>query len=472
MANHRLVTLSWIFTEKFGLIFLSMITFVVYARLLSPAELGVGTVIIAIVELIGLVYSSVLEDPLVRLERLEDKHIATAFWAAVLVSLASIVLISLATLLYTDSTVLRWMMAVASVKILFTMMARVYVAQMRRSGNFKMLASRTLLGKVVGGVGGVAVALLGLGAWAVIAQAVIMELISIIVLMRGERRRIAFHIDGPFLRELLKAGTPVAINALSSQTLQRGVNVVLGMTAGANAVGMFNMAMRIIDLPRSAIYNGLMSYALPVFARRSAEPSRLLGIIGDSTAVSGFLLTPLFIGIALTASDLILLIFGAKWAEAIPLLQVLACTAAIGNSAMYATTALVAVNRSHLTIKAEVATTVLALALVYSFGNLYGGMAAALALLARMLIITPLQIRGLNLAIGYGWRLFLDSNYRSMIASLVMAATVLLVSPVLGFQGYLHLSCSIVVGALSYAVAYSVLHPRWPQEFKTVFTAR
>lgn len=472
MANHRLVTLIWIFTEKFGLIFLSMITFVAYARLLSPAELGVGTVIIAIVELIGLVYSSVLEDPLVRLERLEDKHISTAFWAAVLVSLVSIAVISGAAMLYTPDPVLQWMMAVASVKILFTMMARVYVAQMRRSGNFKMLASRTLLGKVAGGVGGVAVALGGLGAWAVIAQALIMEFVSIVVLMRADPRRIAFYIDGPFLRELLKAGAPVAINSLSSQTLQRGVNVVLGMTAGANAVGMFNMAMRIIELPRTAIYNGLLSYALPVFARRSAEPLRLLGIIGDSTAVSGFLLTPLFIGIALTANDLILLIFGATWAEAIPLLQVLACTAAIGNSAMYATTALVAVNRSHLTIKAEVATTVLALALVYGLGNLYGGMAAALALLARMLVITPLQIRGLNAAIGYSWQRFLDANYRSVIASLVMAATVLVVSPRLDFQGYLHLLCSIVVGVLSYAVAYSVMHPRWPQEFKSVFTAR
>ncbi|WNF53345.1 oligosaccharide flippase family protein [Pseudomonas sp. SG20052] len=472
MANHRLITLGWIFTEKFGLIFLSMITFVVYARLLSPAELGVGTVIIAIVELIGLVYSSVLEDPLVRLERLEDKHITTAFWAAVLVSLVSIVVISGAVMLYTPDPVLQWMTAVASVKILFTMMARVYVAQMRRNGNFKMLASRTLLGKVFGGVAGIAVALWGLGAWAVIAQAVIMELVSIIVLMLGDRRRIAFHIDGPVLRELMKSGAPVAINALSSQTLQRGVNVVLGMTAGVNAVGMFNMAMRIIELPRTAIYNGLLSYALPAFARRSAEPSRLLGIIGDSTAVSGFLLTPLFIGIALTANDLIPLIFGAKWTDAIPLLQVLACTAAIGNTAMYATTALVAVNRSHLTIKAEVATTVLALALVYTLGNLYGGMAAALALLARMLIITPLQIRGLIAAIGYGWQRFFDSNYRSVIASVVMAATVLSVSPQLGLHGYLHLFCNIVVGALSYAVAYSVMHPRWPQEFKSVFTAR
>ncbi|WP_448107606.1 oligosaccharide flippase family protein [Pseudomonas azerbaijanoccidentalis] len=472
MANHRLVTLTWIFTEKFGLIFLSMITFVVYARLLSPAELGVGTVIIAIVELIGLVYSSVLEDPLVRLERLEEKHICTAFWASVLVSLASIVVLSVAVVLYTSDPVLRWMTAVASVKILFTMMARVYVAQMRRSGDFRTLASRTLLGKVLGGVGGIAVALWGLGAWAVVAQAVIMELVSIIVLMRADPRRIAFYIDGPFLRELLKAGAPVAINALSSQTLQRGVNVVLGMAAGANAVGMFNMAMRIIELPRTAIYNGLLSYALPAFARRSAEPLRLLGIIGDSTAISSFLLTPLFIGIALTANDLILLIFGAKWVEAIPLLQVLACTAAIGNTAMYATTALVAVNRSHLTIKAEVATTVLALALVYFFGIAYGGMAAAIALLVRMLIITPLQIRGLNAAIGYGWHRFFDSNYRSVIASLVMAAVVLYVSPQLGFQGYLHLICNIVVGALSYAVAYSVMHPRWPQEFKSVFTAR
>jgi O-antigen/teichoic acid export membrane protein len=472
MANHRLVTLSWIFTEKFGLILLSMITFVVYAKLLSPAELGVGTIIIAIVELIGLVYSSVLEDPLVRLERLEDKHICTAFWAGVLVSLVSIVIISLAAFLYTSDPLLQWLTAVASVKILLTMMARVYVAQMRRSGNFKMLASRTLLGKVAGGVGGIAVALCGGGAWAVITQALIMEWVSIIVLMGADRRRIAFAIDRTVLRELLRAGAPVAINSLSSQTLQRGVNVVLGMTAGANAVGMFNMAMRIIELPRTAIYNGLLSYALPAFARRSAEPKRLLGIIGDSTAVSGFVLTPLFIGLALTANDLILLIFGAKWADAIPLLQVLACTAAIGNTAMYATTALVAVNRSHLTIKAEVLTTVLALALVYSLGNVYGGMAAAAALLTRMLLITPLQIRGLNLAIGYSWRRFVEANYRSVIAALVMAATVLLVSPQLGFQGYLHLIGNIALGALSYAVAYSLIHPHWPQEFKSVFTAR
>jgi len=49
---------------------------------------------------------------------------------------------------------------------------------------------------------------------------------------------------------------------------------------------------------------------------------------------------------------------------------------------------------------------------------------------------------------------------------------VLLVLPQLGLQGYLHLIGSIVIGALSYAVGYSVMHPHWPQEFKSVFTSR
>ena len=31
---------------------------------------------------------------------------------------------------------------------------------------------------------------------------------------------------------------------------------------------------------------------------------------------------------------------------------------------------------------------------------------------------------------------------------------------------------NIAIGALTYALAYSLLHPRWPQEFKLVFTAR
>ncbi|KIP90141.1 polysaccharide biosynthesis protein, partial [Pseudomonas fluorescens] len=126
----------------------------------------------------------------------------------------------------------------------------------------------------------------------------------------------------------------------------------------------------------------------------------------------------------------------------------------------------------HLTLKAEVATTLLALALVYLLGASYGGMAAALALLLRMLLITPLQVRGLHAAIGYDWRSFFQSSYRSLLASVVMVVVVMWLSRQTGLSGYAHLAGDIAIGTLTYALAYSLLHPRWPQEFKLVFTAR
>jgi hypothetical protein len=109
---------------------------------------------------------------------------------------------------------------------------------------------------------------------------------------------------------------------------------------------------------------------------------------------------------------------------------------------------------------------------VYLLGATYGGMAAALALLLRMLLITPLQVRGLNAAIGYDWRSFFQSSYRSLFASLLMVVVVMWTSRQTSLSGYAHLAGDIAIGALTYALAYSLLHPRWPQEFKLVFTAR
>ncbi len=53
-----------------------------------------------------------------------------------------------------------------------------------------------------------------------------------------------------------------------------------------------------------------------------------------------------------------------------------------------------------------------------------------------------------------------------------MVVAVLWLSPQTGLSGYAHLVADIVIGTLTYALAYSLLHPRWPQEFKLVFTAR
>ena len=472
MIRERLTRLAWIFSEKFGLILLSMLSFFVFAHLLTPEELGVGVLIIVIVELVGLLFSSLIEDPLVRQPQVTPRQRATAFWACVVAGLGSLGVISLGGLVVSDDAVVRAMVLVAASKVLATLMARIYVAEMRRSGNFRLLASRTLLGKVLGGLGGILVALQGGGAWALIVQALIMELVSLLMLMRNDPRRLPLVFDRPWLAGVLVAGLPIAINTLCGQLLQRGASVVLGLTVGVQAVGQFNFALRIIELPRTAVHNGLASYALPAFARRVEQPARLWSLFGAVSSLTGFLLTPCYIGLALTAEDLVLLVFGAKWLAAVPTLQLLAVMAALANTALHAQSLLVAVSRIQTVVRAEVVTTLLALALLGLLGEPLGALAGGLAMLARTLLIVPIHVAALRRSIGFGALDWLLTNYRSLLATLLMSIAVLYFSTHSTLGGYAHWLADICVGALAYALAYSLLHPRWWPDFKGMLAMR
>lgn len=472
MIRERLARLAWIFSEKFGLILLSMLSFFVFAHLLSPEELGLGVLIIVIVELVALLFSSLIEDPLVRQRRISPVQRATAFWACLLAGLGSAALIGAAGLLIDPRPEIRTMVLAAALKVPLTLMARIYVAEMRRTGNFRLLASRTLLGKILGALGGILVAWQGLGAWALIVQALIMELVSLLMLMRDDRRPLPLTFDRAWLTGMVIAGLPIAINTLCGQLLQRGASVVLGLVAGVQAVGQFNFALRIVELPRTAVYNGLASYALPAFARRADQPGQLASLFAAVTSLTGFLLTPCYIGLALTAEDLVLLVFGEKWLAAVPTLQLLAIMAAVANTALHAQSLLVAVNRIQSVVRAEVVTTLLALGLLGLLGEPLGALAGGLAMLGRMLMIMPVHIAALRRSIGFGAREWLQANHRSLLASLVMSLVVLYCSAHSGLVGYGHWLLDIGVGALSYALAYSLLHPRWWPEFKGMLAMR
>ncbi len=135
------------------------------------------------------------------------------------------------------------------------------------------------------------------------------------------------------------------MNALSSQTLQRGVNVVLGMAAGANAVGMFfNVAMRIIDLPRTAISNGLLVCAAGVLPAQCRAVA-IAGVPLTTRPPSAAFCDAVVHGGGASGKQRHPVDIRRQWADAVPCCKCWPARRPIGNTAMYATTALVAVNR-------------------------------------------------------------------------------------------------------------------------------
>ena len=469
--NSRAKQLIWVFFEKFGVVLISVFTFFIYAKLLGPKELGIALFVLSIGQGLAVFLFSLLEDPLVRHSDPTSAHFDSAFWAGLVTSFILVALIMVGCLLYTEDTRMRWLMFVSSLHIPVLTISRIYIADLRRKGQFKALAKRTLWGRVIGSAVGLALAWFGQGSWAIIAQSILMFGVSLAIMLVSSELVIGRQFSKPALKELLKVGWPLAVRGGSWDALNRGVTILLGVTAGATEVGIFGLARRMIDMPRSAIYGGLLSYALPAFSRNQDNLENLQKMFCFSTKTTCFVIFPMFVGLALVAPYLIPAIFGDEWEASVHLIQILAVVAAISNIMLYVPSALTAVARTQLTLGAEVFATIAALVLVSVLGGTYGGLAGALAMAAHGMLLFPAKMLGVNKAIAVSPRRLIGSVYKSLLACVLMSAVVTISLYFIGVENVVVAGVyAVIIGAITYLTSYTLLYRTWAKDLKVFLT--
>jgi O-antigen/teichoic acid export membrane protein len=157
-------------------------------------------------------------------------------------------------------------------------------------------------------------------AWAMVAAAVTTTFLSFYCRPDPSILRPAFKSWGSVLRFGGYNGASFVIN----QTYAALPQLVLGHMLPHSAVGLYNRAQMVSDIPDRIVLTGAFSVAFPAFAvevrdgRGLKEPYlRALGLI---TAVYW----PALVMLALLAHPVVSVILGRQWVEVVPLLQVMA----------------------------------------------------------------------------------------------------------------------------------------------------
>jgi O-antigen/teichoic acid export membrane protein len=119
-------------------------------------------------------------------------------------------------------------------------------------------------------------------------------------------------------------------------------------------LGEYTIAQNTQQAPTSFIGAILNRVGLPVFSSVANDPARLRGALRLSLNIAMFVFMPCMLGIALTARPLVILLFGERWAEAAPILRLLAIAAAWWPLHVLNLAALSALGRSDLFFRLEV----------------------------------------------------------------------------------------------------------------------
>jgi len=452
----------WAGVESASLSLFSFIVLLVLAKLLSPSDFGVAAISISLIQLLCTVGELLFHDAIVRRKDLTQRQIAAAHTFSLIVGAALTLLIvltapSLERLFAAPhlAGVLRGM----APSILLVAGGAVPVAVLRREFRYRTVALRMVSGRLVGGLGGIACAIFGLGVWSLVVQQVATAFVALLTILILDFRSVPAIANPRYAVPLLRFGlVTLAVNLLAGGTVKVFL-LACGLLLSTRDLGLVSLALRIVDTLAAIISGAQAKVALSLFSRAYHQSGSLASSYIEGARLSACVIIPLFAFLAADAHDAVLLIAGPQWAGITPLVQIMAL-AQIATSLMFLRgAALTAVGRPDINIiTACVDLSAAILLLLALAGN--GAMGAAAAWSIRIAATIPLGALLLRRHAGLGFLPILAASRQAlMAAAALMLASVLVAQSLAASTVWIRLPASGLLGLLAYGLVLWLVEP-------------
>lgn len=268
-------------------------------------------------------------------------------------------------------------------------------------------------------------------------------------LLHPYRPRFAFEWDK--VVELFRFGRWILGTAVLTFLCNQGDDVFLGKMLGAGALGLYQMAYMISNLPATEITHVASRVTFPAYARLQDDLGRLremhLAVLRLIAVVS----MPLAAGIFFLAPDFTVLFLGERWAAMVPAMQVLVLWGLMRSVGAPIGALLQGYGRPHVQTKLQFAKLILLAALIYPMTARWGMLGTSLAVVVHTLPIEAFVHTYAIRMLRCPPVTYLRSLVLPLLASLAMlVALALFRTHVVPAGGAVAFASLIVVGLVTY----------------------
>jgi PST family polysaccharide transporter len=448
--------LTWTFIHTWGGQGLSLVVFLVLARLLTPPEFGLVALAAVFVAFAQLIIDQGFGDALIQRPTVTRGHIDTAFWVAVatgtLLALIGVVVAGpLSTLL--DEPRLTPILQVLSLLFIVSSLSSTQQALLRRELAFRSLATRGLLALAGGGAVGIVMALLDFGAWALVGQQIAAAVISVITLWTISPWRPGLEVSRKNFVELFNFGIKVVGSDVLTFLSRNTDNLLIGVFLGARFLGIYAVAYRILDTSQKVLVSVSRRLAFPALAKLQGDPQRMKRAYLKLTRIAGSAILPGYVGLALVAPEMTVFLFGFRWVEAGPVASILFLIGPVLSMQAFSTSLLTAAGHPAVVFRFRLITTVtnvIGFIIAVLLGREIFWVAVAYS--ARGYLLLPLNLSWQRRYGGIETGEYLAQLKGTILATLVMTAAVLGIK--LGLAGVVGNSMLLLLEVLAGAVTF------------------
>jgi lipopolysaccharide exporter len=296
-------------------------------------------------------------------------------------------------------------------------------AKLRADLRFKALALTLLLALIVQGAGALALAWGGAGAYALVVPPVIGAVVRCGALWSLARVRVTRRAQARRWRFLLGSSVRLFVGQLAMAVTYQGAPLMLGLLHPLSVFpGVFYLAWNLSDQAMRVLVNNLQQVLFPALRQIEGDERRRADAFLRATRLLMFLGVPACAGLAITAPDLLSIIWRGRWDDAAPIVSALSL-GMISRLLFGPSEAMLNAQRRNTTLM----TLCVGYMVVYLSAVAYGAhtgetLGAAVATAATMGAMAPLALWLALRPAGYGWRKVAHVCARPLLCAAVASA--------------------------------------------------
>lgn len=308
---------------------LQLITLAVLGRLLSPEVFGLYASCGILMSFATMFAEAGVGPALVHKQEIDRRHLCGGFYLSLILGGVVCGLIYILApfyaLLFDTSEVIE-IARVMSLTFLIASFGVVSKASLERRLAFKQMSCVEMLRAIVQSATAILMACWGYGVWAIIYGAIAGQVIYQLsmVLMAPPVLKQAFQWRD--MIPIIKYGSGLTASRFSNQVAQNADYFVIGKFLGVGALGFYERAFKVMQMPAGMLGNVLDRVGFPIMTTIQNDNEKLTSGFFQGLKIGYLLQIPFCIFVSVHAEQIVYLLLGSGWDAAVFPLRVLVLT--------------------------------------------------------------------------------------------------------------------------------------------------
>jgi O-antigen/teichoic acid export membrane protein len=310
---------GWQFLSKGINTALQMVTSIVLARLLMPADFGIVAMAAMVTGLAGVFRDLGLGQAIVQRPEISEDHTRSAFWGTLVMALllyAGMFFAAPAVGAFFDEPRMVIVLQISALSFVLSPFAVVPRSLLQRDLDFKTPFFAGLASSISYGAVGITMALLGYGYWALVFAGLAGGFVSTVALCILTRYLPPLIPTFRGIGDLYGFGVGVTLVGLGYTLSDQLDYIVVGKRLDAVALGLYKQAYSFVTYP-TVLASTLTGVAFSAFSRIQDDHTRLRRAYGHIIATISTLILPVLCLAVIAAGELVPTVLGEQWTDSV-----------------------------------------------------------------------------------------------------------------------------------------------------------